>query len=42
MGEEGAPDTELASYEDLIQRVLAKEYAIEHIKEPKGDSTEGD
>ena len=42
VGEDGAPDTELASHEDLIKRVLAEEDAIEQVKEPEADCTEAD
>ena len=37
-----APNSDLASKEDLIKRVLAKEYAIEQVEEPEADCTEAD
>ena len=42
VGEEGGPNSELASQEDLIKRVLAEENAIEHVEEPESDCTEAD
>ena len=42
VGEECAPNSELASQEDLIKRVLAEEDAIEQVKEPEADCTETD
>ena len=38
--EVGRANSDLASKEDLIKRMLAKEYAIEQVEEPEADCTE--